>query len=252
MENLENIIESILYVAGGAVEKSIIMEKLEITKKELDNAVSKLEEKYSENSGIYLLKFKDKLQFSTNSTYADQVSIVLQKVKERMLSKTVIETAAIVAYKQPITRAEIEATRGNAPSDYAIQTLLRQKLIQVVGRKEALGRPYLFGTTDEFLKRFNISDITQLPEYEDTIEQLRVINMPIEETKGIYNEFDIPEDEIIPEENLFGETNVNESENLNENSEEKEFNVYDEILNEEEVLQIDENSFEIDENDLPL
>lgn len=249
MENLENIIEAILFVAGGPVEKSIIMEKLQITKKELESAINKVDKKYSEESGIYLLKFRDKIQFSTNSTYAEEVSDVLQKVKERMLSKNVIETAAVIAYKQPITRAEIELTRGNVPSDYAIQMLMKQKLIQVVGRKEALGRPYLFGTTDEFLKRFNIEDINELPEYEETLKQIQLINNSVvEETKGIYNEFEVPEDEIIPEANLSKE---DEEDSEHTDSEDAILNISEENFSDNYTYTSNLDD-EISEDELPL
>ena len=172
MDNLANILEGILFCAGDPIEKSLIKEKLEITEKDLNKAITELEEKFNKNeSGIILIKFNNKLQFASNSIYSEKIDLVLKKTKERALSKTIMETLAIIAYKQPVTRLEIENIRGGAPADYALRALLEHKLITIVGRKESLGRPLLFGTTDEFLKRFDLENLTQLPDFENLINQ---------------------------------------------------------------------------------
>jgi segregation and condensation protein B len=85
-----------------------------------------------------------------------------------------LETAAIIAYKQPVTRMDLEELRGN--SEYAIQNLLKLGIIEVVGRKDAVGKPVLFGTTDKFLKRFRISSLEQLPNYDELMEQVKLLN----------------------------------------------------------------------------
>ena len=188
MQNLPSIIEGILFVAGNGVEVDEIAEKLQIDKKEL-SAVEELQQKYNETSGIQIISYKNKIQLCTNPEFADAISIVLNPIKERALTKTALETVAIIAYQQPITRLEIENIRG-VGSDYAIQLLLSHNLIEVVGRKDVVGKPLLFGTTDEFLKRFELKSLEDLPKYEDLLEQIKVLNQGVENA-SIYNEFEV-------------------------------------------------------------
>jgi segregation and condensation protein B len=174
LEKLTNIIESILFVSGTQVAISDIAEKLEVSEKDILSAVKTIKEKYCAESGIQLLQFNKKLQFCSNPEYAEQVSSVLNPIKERELSKSMLEVAAIIAYKQPVTRIDLEEIRGN--SEYAVQKLLELGVIEPVGRKDAVGKPVLFGTTDKFLKRFQISSLDELPDYEDLINKIQVIH----------------------------------------------------------------------------
>ena len=173
-EKLTNIIESILFVSGKQVPISDIIEKLEISEKELNAAINELKEKYSGDSGVQLLSFNKKLQFCSNPKYADNVSAVLNPIKEKELTKSMLEVAAIIAYKQPVTRIDLEEIRGN--SEYAVQKLLELGVIEPVGRKDAVGRPVLFGTTDEFLKRFQISSLDELPDYDELINKISLLH----------------------------------------------------------------------------
>lgn len=134
------------------------------------------------------------MQFSSNPAYADAVAKVLNPIKEKELSSATLETVAIIAYKQPVTRLELEEIRG-VNCDYVIQVLLKHNLIEVVGRKDAVGKPLLFGTTDEFLKRFQISSIQDLPDYEQLLDSIKVISGD-GDSKGLYNEFEIPDEEV--------------------------------------------------------
>ena len=133
-----------------------------------------MQKKYDAKSGIKLLCFNNKLQFSSNSDYVDYVTSVLNPIRQRNLTKATLETIGIIAYKQPVTRMEIEEIRG-VNTDYAINILLEHKLIQIVGHKETVGKPALFGTTDEFLKRFSISDLSELPDYNELLEKIQKI-----------------------------------------------------------------------------
>jgi len=182
-----------MFVAGVGVEVKDLAEKLEVTKDEVLDAIDVLEQKYNEDSGINIIKYKDKVQLCTNPEIVDDIAVVLNPIKERALSKTALETVAIVAYKQPITKLEIENIRG-VGSDYAIQLLLTHNLIEVVGRKDVVGKPLLFGTTDEFLKRFELNSLDDLPKYEELMEQIKVLSQGMD-TDALYNEFDVPEDE---------------------------------------------------------
>ena len=183
-EKLTNIIESILFVSGTQVAISDITEKLEITEKQLSQAVSELQKKYSDDSGVQLLKFNKKLQFCSNPVYAEEVSSVLNPIKERELSRSMLEVAAIIAYKQPVTRIDLEDIRGN--SEYAIQKLLELGVIEPVGRKDAVGRPVMFGTTDKFLKRFQISSLDELPDYEELLNRIKLIHGDDKEDDYLY------------------------------------------------------------------
>ena len=187
MDNLENLLESILFVNGDAIEISDITSKIDVTKAEIKAAVNKLKKKYNEDSGIVLLEFNNKLQFASNSKFANEVSVVLNPIRQRNLSKATLETASIIAYKQPVTRLEIEEIRG-VSSDYAINILLEHNLIEIVGRKDTVGKPALFGTTDEFLKRFNISSIDELPDYNELLEKVKVIR---NNDDRLYNHFEV-------------------------------------------------------------
>lgn len=204
--SLENKLEALLFVSGDSVEISDIIEKWQVTDKQIEKAVETLKERFNENFGIKILKFKNKLQLCSNPELADDVSLVLNPIRERNLSKATLETIAIIAYKQPVTRLDIEQIRG-VNSDYAIQTLLKHNLIEVVGRKDAVGKPLLFGTTDEFLKRFDLEDLTKLPSYDELLNSIQVIN----NQSSIYNEFEIPD-----EENETSENTVQNLENENQ------------------------------------
>ena len=187
MENLESVIESVLFVAGEPVLISDLCFKFNVKPKEIEKAVQKLQEKYDENSGIKLLQFNNKLQCASNPKNVDFVSLVLNPIRQRNLTKATLETIAIVAYKQPITRMEIEEIRG-VNSDYAINILLEHKLVEIVGRKDAVGKPALFGTTDEFLKRFDISSINDLPDYNELLEKVQKIRENYSES--LFNRFE--------------------------------------------------------------
>ncbi len=171
LENLSNILESILFVSGNPVPIDIIAEKLGVGEKDVRDAAKKLQERYAEKGGLRLLIFNKKLQLSSNPEYKDYVSSVLNPIKEREFTRTILECSAIIAYKQPITKGELEALRG-LNCDYAIHTLLDLKMIEPVGRKDAVGRPILYATTDNFLKRFKLNSIEDLPDYDELMESI--------------------------------------------------------------------------------
>ena len=171
LENLSNILESILFVSGNPVPIDIIAEKLGVGEKDIRDAAKNLQARYSEKSGLRLLIFNKKLQLSSNPDYKDYVSAVLNPIKEREFTRTILECSAIIAYKQPITKGELEALRG-LNCDYAIHTLLDLMMFEPVGRKDAVGRPILYATTDNFLKRFKLSSIEDLPDYDTLMESI--------------------------------------------------------------------------------
>ncbi len=225
LEKLTNIIESILFVSGTQVAVSDIADKLEVSDKEIMSAVKILQEKYANDSGIQLLVFNKKLQFCSNPTYADEVSSVLNPIKERELSKSMLEVAAIIAYKQPVTRIDLEEIRGN--SEYAVQKLLELGVIEPVGRKDAVGKPVLFGTTDKFLKRFQISSLDELPDYEELINKIQLIRSNNEEDDYLYRK-----DVYVEEGEALKQVGVTSTEKTN-NEVEDDFELPD--INDEEI-----------------
>ena len=195
-QTLSEIIEGILFVNGNGVELKFIAEKLDVKLDDVKKAVEELKKKHTEESGIQVITYKDKVQLTSNPKYSEQISLVLNPIKEKALTKAALETVAIIAYQQPITKAEIELVRGSS-SDYAIQILLSHNMIEVVGRKDAVGKPLLFGTTDEFLKRFELQSLDDLPKYEELLEQIQVIK---KDGNGLYREFEVRDfDEVQKE-----------------------------------------------------
>lgn len=186
LEKLTNIIEAILFASGDAVPIDLLREKLEITKKEADEAIRQLEKKYTGDCGIRLLHFNHKLQFATNPDYKEPVSLVLTPIREKEFTRTILECSAIIAYKQPITRTELEAVRG-INSDYAIQTLLSLDMIYPSGRRETAGKPVEYSTTDNFLKRFKLKSLSELPDYEELMQKIAELSaITVSESNYLY------------------------------------------------------------------
>lgn len=197
MEKLTNIIEAILFASGDAVPIDLLREKLEITKKEADEAIRQLEKKYNGDCGIRLLHFNHKLQFATNPDYKDKVSLVLTPIREKEFTRTILECAAIIAYKQPITRTELETVRG-VNSDYAITTLMSLDMIYPCGRKDTPGKPVQYATTDNFLKRFKLKSLAELPDYQELMKRISEINATNESESNYLYEKDVynPEEDM--------------------------------------------------------
>lgn len=197
MNNRMSIIEAIVFASGKGITKMEILEKLDITKKRLDAIVEDLKEKYApEKGGIVFLQNNDTLRFVTAPDVGETVAEVLKPLKERELSRSLLEVMAIVAYKQPVTRLEIDDIRS-ASSDYAISMLLKSNLIAVVGRKDALGRPLLYGTTEEFLVKFQLKDLSELPSVKEVQERIRVLDEGMQKSLELFpekavNEVDSP------------------------------------------------------------
>ena len=209
LDNLGEIVMSILFVAGQGIELEDIASKLNISTDKLKAEIEELKKKYSAPCGINIITYKNKVQLSSNPEYSDFIADVLNPIKEKALTKAALETMAIIAYKQPITRLEIESIRG-VSSDYAVQVLLGHNLIEVVGRKDVVGKPLLFGTTDEFLKRFDLQSLDDLPNYESLLERIQIINVG-NTTESMYNEYDIDdEEETTEDENAENENEIQE------------------------------------------
>lgn len=197
--NLKEVVYSILFVAGDGVEKSFIAEKLDVDTKSLDKAIGELKAELSGDKGVHLIEYKNKIQLASNPNYAKYIADVLNPIMEKSLTRAALETLAIIAYKQPITKTEIEDIRG-VNSDYAVQILMDQNMIEVVGRKDAVGKPLMFGTTENFLKRFDIKDLTDLPDYEELLERIKTIRAEEDKQETLFrNVEDVEFTEDLPD-----------------------------------------------------
>lgn len=177
--NLKASIEAILFAIGGAVEENKLLSALgteeePIPKKEFKAAIKELMDDYSqEDRGIKLIELDGKYQLCTKNEYFDILGKIVNMPKKHVLTDVLLETLSIVAYKQPVTRAEIEKIRGVSCS-HAVNKLVDYSLICEVGRLDAPGHPILFGTTDDFLRSFGISSMDELPDISpDKIEDFR-------------------------------------------------------------------------------
>ncbi|MBR6307784.1 MAG: SMC-Scp complex subunit ScpB [Lachnospiraceae bacterium] len=162
-------LEAILFAMGESVEISKLAEVIEETTEVTKELLGKLKEKYeSPESGIELLELEDSYQLATKPGMYDALVKIAKTPRRMQLSESVLETLSIIAYKQPVTRLEIESIRG-VSSDFAVNKLLEYGLICELGRKDAPGRPLLFGTTEEFLRSFGVKSLKDLPEI-DTLQ----------------------------------------------------------------------------------
>ena len=202
LNEIAKVVEGVLFVSGEGVDIDEFKTKYEMNDREFNKCLDILKEKYNQDSGINIIQYKNKVQLCSNPVYADSIAEILNPIRERSLTKTAMETVAIIAYKQPITRGEIENIRG-ANSDYAIQLLQSNNLIEVVGRKDTIGKPLLFGTTENFLKRFGLESIDELPNYNELLDRIRVIHS---DGDSLYREFKIPDEtqteEVQTEQNI--------------------------------------------------
>ncbi|MBU0474147.1 MAG: SMC-Scp complex subunit ScpB [Bacteroidetes bacterium] len=195
MDNIYNsIIEALIFSSDDPIPSSEIIKAIkeidgsdtEITPKDVETAVDYLNEKYEDDEKSFSIKrIANGFAFGTKSEYAKYVGFLSSVKSKRRLSQAALETLSIIAYKQPITKPEIENLRG-VNSDYMMNTLLEKNLITIKGRSEGIGRPLLYITTDEFLKYFGLNKISDLPKPrevdeimkdEDFIEEKRKIMM---------------------------------------------------------------------------
>ena len=161
--NLCAAIEAILFSMGDSVSIEKLIEATQTDLEAVEDAISKLEDKYAENSsGLDIVRLENKVQLCAKSEYYDILKTLITHQKDRPLSDTALETLSIIAYKQPVTRMEIEKIRGVA-CDHAVNRLIELGLVTELGRMNAPGRPLLFGTTEEFLRAFGVSSLEDLP-----------------------------------------------------------------------------------------
>lgn len=167
---MEAIIEGILFTMGDSVELGKIAKALEVDTDKvvecLDNMMARYEQ---ENRGIRLLKLDDSYQMCTSPNIYEYLIKIAKQPKKYVLTDVLLETLSIIAYKQPVTKSEIEKIRG-VSCGHSVNKLVEYNLVTELGRLDAPGRPMLFGTTEDFLRSFGVSSIEELP-------QLNVVQM---------------------------------------------------------------------------
>ncbi|MBO6015064.1 MAG: SMC-Scp complex subunit ScpB [Lachnospiraceae bacterium] len=168
------ILEAILFTMGDSVEISRLAQVIEETEEDTRELLLNMQKQYEkEKRGIALLELEDCFQMCTKPEMYEYLVKIAKVPRKYVLTDTVLETLSIVAYKQPVTRMEIEKIRG-VSCDHAINRLLEFDLIREVGRLDAPGRPLLFGTTEQFLRSFGVKSLEELPQLnQDRIEEFR-------------------------------------------------------------------------------
>lgn len=167
MNELKNKLEAILFVAGDIIGVKDIAKGLDVEISEVRKQIAILSDEYDKrDAGIKIIWVKDGVQMSSREEYYDSIDNVLAPLKTTSLTRSAIETLSVIAYKQPITRTEVAEIRG-VRSDYSINILKQRGLIEEAGRKDALGSPMMFATTELFLREFNICSLDDLPSIED-------------------------------------------------------------------------------------
>lgn len=174
VKKTEAAIEAVLFSMGDAVELKDLSDVLQVDTKTLQKILEDMMVRYEEEDrGIKIVKLENSYQLCTKNEYYDILSNLVNIPKKHSLTDSLMETLSIVAYKQPVTRQEIEAIRG-VSCVHAINRLVEYNLITEVGRLDAVGRPILFGTTEDFLRCFGVSSMDELPSITpDKIERFR-------------------------------------------------------------------------------
>ena len=188
INRLESAIEAILFTMGDSVELGKIASAIEHDEETTRKIVHQMMDKYqAEDRGIQIVELEDSFQLCTKKQNYDYLIRIAKQPRRSVLTDVLLETLSIIAYKQPVTKLEVEKIRG-VKSDHAVNKLVEYNLACEVGRLDAPGKPILFGTTEEFLRCFGVSSIEELPDIdevqkqnfkEEAIEEVKTINIDL-------------------------------------------------------------------------
>jgi segregation and condensation protein B len=219
---LKHIVEALIFASDEPIDTSSLVNIIKSVNKEEDelelyslveNAIEELNEFYQANNVAFrIIKIAKGYQFATRPEFSRYVGFMNTERRQKRLSQAALETLAIIAYKQPITKPEIERIRG-VNADYILSTLLEKNLICIKGRADTVGRPLLYGTTDDFLKYFGISDISDLPKPRE-IEEILNDESFLEQKKRLLMNLIEDEEQLELD---FDESNENKNEESNNN-----------------------------------
>lgn len=190
MDFLGNHIEALIFCAPKPIQKKEIhqclneMFEAEIPIEDIEASIQQLSEKYQDESFSFeIVKSGGGYQFLTKPAYQASIGILLKQQSKKRLSTSALETLSIIAYKQPVTKSEIEQIRG-VNCDYTVQKLLEKELIEIKGKSDAIGRPLLYGTSERFMDYFGINDIKELPTPKDFSPSENEIGTPSPEEES--------------------------------------------------------------------
>jgi segregation and condensation protein B len=186
MDFLQNHIEALIFCSPGPIKVADIkaclseMFNADVPDEDIAGALQRLEEKYvNDEFSFQLYKAAGGYQFLTKPAYQASIGIMLKQQSKKRLSTSAMETLSIIAYKQPISKTEIENIRG-VNCDYAVQKLLDKNLIEITGKADTIGRPMLYGTTVKFMEYFGINDLAELPTPKEFIGDVNTIGENID------------------------------------------------------------------------
>ena len=163
-DRLKATVEAILFTTGQAESIKDMARALEVSEEEIKDAAESLRVMYDEEGrGIRIIRLEDAYQMCTNPDFYDALIALELAPKKPKLTEVMLETLSVIAYKQPVTKSEVERIRG-VNSDHAINRLIEYRLVKELGRAKLPGRPILFGTTEQFLRSFGISSLSDLPD----------------------------------------------------------------------------------------
>jgi segregation and condensation protein B len=181
MDFLLNHIEALIFCSPTPTKVADIkaclteMFNADVPEEDIVNAIKRLEEKYeSEDYSFQVYKSGGGYQFLTKPAYQASIGIMLKQQSKKRLSTAAMETLSIIAYKQPVSKTDVENIRG-VNCDYAVQKLLDKGLIEIRGKAETVGRPLLYGTSPKFMEYFGINDVTELPTPKDFTQEVNTI-----------------------------------------------------------------------------
>lgn len=170
-DKVKGMIEAVLFTMGEAISIEQLSVVLEIETKELRSILEEMKADYeTEARGIHLIELDGSFQLCTKVDAYDYVKRIVSQPKKRSLTNVLLETLSIIAYKQPVTKQEIETIRG-VKSDFAVNKLVEYNLVKELGRLDTIGRPIVFGTTEDFLRCFGVSSIEELPDIDEVQKQ---------------------------------------------------------------------------------
>ena len=181
MDFLQNHIEALIFCSPTPIKVSEIkaclseMFNADVPEEDITNAIIRLDEKFNQDEfSFQLSRAAGGYQFLTKPAYQASIGIMLKQQSKKRLSTSAMETLSIIAYRQPISKTEIENIRG-VNCDYAVQKLLDKQLIEITGKADTIGRPMLYGTTTKFMEYFGINDISELPMPKDFTGDINII-----------------------------------------------------------------------------
>ncbi|UIR56738.1 SMC-Scp complex subunit ScpB [Sphingobacterium sp. SRCM116780] len=186
MKDIIHNIEAIIYASEEGITvqdiKLVLQEALaiEVSKDEIQNLIDRIVEKHlSEDQVLELKVINNAYQFLTKSTYHEAINQLQIHRDKKKLSQAALETLAIIAYRQPVTKLEVEQIRG-VSCDYSIQRLLEKRLIQIAGKSDAIGKPLLYSTSAQFMNHFGINGVRDLPQLKDIVSEENTIGEVVE------------------------------------------------------------------------